>query len=634
VAAELKVVEDHFIRCGGGEFAVIVGMGSDGCAPRRKVMLQRLCASDSVYGLDDPTFKFRGAVRADRTVYTIDSQCFRHAVKRLLNQLKQQQRALQMGEHVITVAGCWAVMQEKQNESRLRLGDVNRDDRQSVDSAQRMAMHRVVNALNGDPKSEYCGLRWYLDLVGEFFDVFLSNHHTAAERVLKASHVYHSFLAWRRYVDGRGDLSLARNFITNVTLLDVAIALHSAVNAIRLCRDHSTMSLMLECLGEDCCERLFRFLGNMYVSERSFTNLDAHRRIGNLNGVTSMTADGMVKMPTAIHHKGDIIWHQNYPDHPPKPASIESKDVPTDAVLLAQWVQGRDAAISDMKCKFDYTITADDIVAVADEITRSFSGDDGQGDADEADDFVRPHAEDDRGTGDDDEAVDERVVDNVVRAQEIDDNVVPVDEEAPVEAKAVDLPKGPTTVIGPDGRHLNIVLLVSLLNHNVGNVRKVSAERLVRVQTKYDRVLALERRTPSAEELAESSRLVYLGCSVACVLVLGRVPTPYVGTVHKIVVTKSGKKRDAVNFDLSEQSDECSAVFTIKFLKEDAGAEADGPHVFRPCNDEGYASDIPSESVLFRVTFKYDPDSKTYELSREYMDEMREQVKALNKGKR
>jgi hypothetical protein len=161
-------------------------------------------------------------------VLSIDVQCWRHVLKRLVNFLRQVQRVLQIGEHIITIDGCWQLLEDP--DTRLRLADINRDDRQSVDSAQRVVMHRVVNLFDPSSESNYCGLRWYLELVGHFVDVFISNHHTAKERVFKASLVYHSLLIWRHSIKKHGsNLSLTRNFITNVTMVDACIALHCMV---------------------------------------------------------------------------------------------------------------------------------------------------------------------------------------------------------------------------------------------------------------------------------------------------------------------------------------------------------------------------------------------------------------------
>jgi hypothetical protein len=478
-------------------------------------------------------------------------------------------------------------------------------------------MHRVrdrLATLIASGSHSLVGLHWYVTIVGEFIDIFVSNHHSVWERARKASLVAHSFILWKASIIHCDHLNIKEHFLTNQTFVDVLIVLHGVVNLMAVAKDMKCEPLQLERTGSDACESLFLKLGSQQVAQRSFTALEAHRTVGRMNAAAILVADDSVNM-FKVHSKRDVIWNRNYPNHGSKPMAISHDRLPTRDELRRAWEEGLKEAIDRLEkltvLQAEETMVTDSCFTCGNTLNSSIRN---WMDEDE----VLSELDDDAKQDSASVHFHEDDVDDIVAYDAVAADIVAHDEDEQIKVLS--------TVDGPnDMGKVNINLLVSLLNHNHGGTSSnISSDRLTRVRSRYEDALA-SNRMPNDEELRAEKRVIYPGTEVVCIIQDANGPRMYVGTVFRIV-DRQAKFKILSWFDLRTLTNGAHGPMLLIKFKEPIQNRW---YEFVDCDKVNYASEVVAASVLFRITLLYDIDREVYVVDEAYRKTIQDELDIL-----
>ena len=134
------------------------------------------------------------------------------------------------------------------DEHGLSLEDIHRKDRQNFKSAQCLCSRKVVdcllpmqtNAQYGSPERTQ-GTELYLDIVGDYVDIFASSTLNLRERVVFASKVMWFLKLWRLFIaygeHGDDIPKVGVNFISQQCFIDIIMSCHFVILLIKMFRD-------------------------------------------------------------------------------------------------------------------------------------------------------------------------------------------------------------------------------------------------------------------------------------------------------------------------------------------------------------------------------------------------------------
>lgn len=251
----------------------IVSHASDGDNRRRKLQLDSVCAGS--FGLDRPGFIMKGE-EVGEDVLLMDQDAV-HCGKKWRNGLLHAHRKLYYGGSLAT-RNLLRLVRDRQNFSQSEHGllesDIDPQDVQNFGAVQRLAFPRVRVCLESVAQhGQDCkGLILHLYILWCFLEVFFGVA-SLRERVRLASFVIHITYMSHAYVLRHGHgLTLTHNWLSRETTSDVLMAMHFAVNLIRLFRDRFPhLPVPLSRAGTDCCEDLFADVGQQTRNKHNAT---------------------------------------------------------------------------------------------------------------------------------------------------------------------------------------------------------------------------------------------------------------------------------------------------------------------------------------------------------------------------
>lgn len=303
----------------------LVGHASDGDGRRRSAMLQnyyRVCKElDRNFDIDWEGFDLKAQIDSHGNVNGLDDQDWIHNVKKLINPLDSSCRLLLLGDFVVRMEHIQKVLNTMPfDEHGLNLEDTYRKDRQNFKSAQTLCSRKVVNCLvkmrteaSYGPPERTEGTELYLEIVGDYVDIFASSTLNLRERVVLASKVMWFLKLWRLFIahgDHGDDIpTVGVNFISQQCFIDIVMSCHFVVLLMKMFRDKfPSLPVPLSRTGSDVCEIFFSKVGGMAGVERSYNFGDLLRAASTLNRQAEIEGDDDgVRFPRA-HKKMKTVW--------------------------------------------------------------------------------------------------------------------------------------------------------------------------------------------------------------------------------------------------------------------------------------------------------------------------------------
>ena len=185
-----------------------------------------------------------------------------------------------------------------------------------------------------------------------------------------------------------------------------------------------------------------------------------------------------------------------------------------------------------------------------------------------------------------------------------------------------------TSIVTDDGIHLNRTLYIAMKNHaNKIGTSTISSDRLQRVRTHYNKTVNM----PKYDLSGDNGRLIMLGCNVAVVCATDDGNKPFIGSVVRITrkASENAKKRTLLDWldcnQLSESED--YHLITIKFMVQHH--ENDAWYTCPPNTVDVETSDVPAETIMFRVVLQYDKDMSVHILDSVFMEEIKAEMAGL-----
>lgn len=267
---------------------LIIGHASDGDSRRRQLMLAEYKAydGDRLQAMEWPGWMFTGKLDCHGDATGLHDQDFIHNGKKLINPIDSPVRMPQLGANVVTLTHLGLVCNKFTcDQHGLKLEDTTRKDRQNWASAQRICQLRTRNCLallqtsKEVHQERTLGKELYLEVCGNYIDIFLSPTLNLRSRVVLASKVSFFFRLWKLWfqfgdhiVGGNSKkLTTARNFVSMQCFIDVQMSCHFVVLLICHFRDkYPHLPVLLHLTSNDACEFIFSKIGGMEGNERAY----------------------------------------------------------------------------------------------------------------------------------------------------------------------------------------------------------------------------------------------------------------------------------------------------------------------------------------------------------------------------
>ena len=354
----------------------LVGFSSDGDSRRRKLMLhyalgaeaEKLvcfcCDPNSLqrgcvrvrYGLhDEPTFTMKAwkfIIKDKATGEThfriryIGDQDSIHCGKKLINCAHHPSRQLRLGPYLYAHMNAITTNMNSQTreETGLLRGDDCRIGWRAMDwpSAIRLMTRKHLTSMdnlcegrreNQVPNESVRGTMEYLKICRMYTSIYADWSLSHTERIRRAGYVVTYLRLWFCYIDNDPNLTVAENFISREAFQDVLLSCHAAVLLIMANRDLTPwQATNLIRAGTDCCEDFFSFAGASVANKRVFSTLEVRHTIHNHLTVEMLAALGDITIPKSTSHRRQI-W-----DHEGEKVGVEEWQ--TDAVLKKAWKKG------------------------------------------------------------------------------------------------------------------------------------------------------------------------------------------------------------------------------------------------------------------------------------------------------
>lgn len=592
----------------GSTVGCIVSHASDGDHRRRKLQLDSM--RDGVYGLDRPGFLLKGE-KVDGEVILMDQDAI-HCAKKWRNSSLHPHRKVMYGTSLAHKNLLLPVLKNfSKEEHGLLEDDINPADLQNFPAAQRLAFPKVRDCLRELPikaptESHDCkGLILHLHVMWAFLEVFFGNK-SLIERVKLASFVIHMvFLGYAFVLHAGHGLTVAQNWMPKETCLDILIAMHFAINLIRLHRDKFPhLPVHFSRAGTDCCEDLFADVGQQTRNKHNATPGEFLERCSQLVRREALKSDTMLGLKYAGNKRRENLWHKGngYPTDAEAKAALDRAlrffAHVSDAACCGAWDAGFDMARDEAR----KVGMADVLIRVGLWDTpwmpfltmlqnRARAGNQPEAEVDEAtadDDGYYNFADGHDGEGDG--TCDEQLVGQIRAAvvdavQELDD----LQKQAEATADGRQLPEkkiSPYVYVPALGGMVHKMRLVAEMNQNPG---KIPLDRLQRVR----------QHTVNGQMVVDSGGEVGLFDNI-CVCVEGKdgMWSWYLAKV--LVMTKETDTGGRVDYQLpvSLDSTDRSLKLTVKYYK----AVDDSNKLFSYGGFEGEENDpVALSSVIARV---------------------------------
>ncbi|MCO5564819.1 hypothetical protein L7F22_018487 [Adiantum nelumboides] len=293
------------------------------------------------------------AKMVDNGVIGLHDQDFEHNGKKLVNVLDKPERQLAIGDVWITLNRVLIVYDAFSiDKHMLRKGDIRRDDCQNWVGAQKICSRQVQCCLgelanNGNARKEQSMLetKAYLEVVGDYIDIFLSQHLNLVERVHLPRKVSF-FQIWRPWISQHPHYTLTINFITKEAFLDVQLSCHFVVFLIKCFGDfYLGLKCPLHLLGSDAAEIFFSKIGSMVGQERSYDLMDMLHTIGILDRLAHFECKEDCSLFARAHKKQEHVWSElNHNESLPKADLVDYNCVSTDENIINALKKGLESA--------------------------------------------------------------------------------------------------------------------------------------------------------------------------------------------------------------------------------------------------------------------------------------------------
>ncbi|MCO5573933.1 hypothetical protein L7F22_027711 [Adiantum nelumboides] len=291
---------------------MIIGHASDGDSRLRRLMLfDYMDTSGSRFGIPWKGWPL-SAKMVDNGVIGLHDQDFIHNGKKLVNVLDKSKRQLAIGDvwitlnHVLIVYDAFSV-----DKHMLKEGDIRQDDRQNWARAQRICSKQVQWCLgeNGKARKErsMLGTKAYLEVAGDYINIFLSQHLNLVERVHLAGKVSFFFQIWRDFYPG--------------------------------------LKCPLHLTGSNAAEIFFSKIGSMVGQERSYDLMDMLHTAGILNRLAHFECKEDGPLFARAHKKQEHVWSElNHNESMPKAHLGDYDGVSTDEKIINALKKGLESA--------------------------------------------------------------------------------------------------------------------------------------------------------------------------------------------------------------------------------------------------------------------------------------------------
>jgi hypothetical protein len=214
------------------------------------------------------------------------------------------------------------------DEHGLKLEDVKRQDRQNWASAQRICQEKTRECLRklrltSDVHQERTlGTEIYLQICGDYIDMFLSVRLDLQSRVVLAAKVSFFFRLWKLWIK-HGDHGVLGNsksvnaqesFVSQQCFVDIQMSCHFVVLLISLFREkYPTFLVPLHLTGSESCEMFFSKIGGMVGMERAYDFHELVRCANTLNQLAKVEygSDGLKF--ARVHNKQANVWADLHP---------------------------------------------------------------------------------------------------------------------------------------------------------------------------------------------------------------------------------------------------------------------------------------------------------------------------------
>ncbi|KAL3678263.1 hypothetical protein R1sor_021219 [Riccia sorocarpa] len=310
----------------------IVGHASDGDSRRRKLIIaDYLSPSSERWRLDWEGWSLSAMFCSSGDVYGLGDQDPIHNGKKMVNPLDRSTHPLVLGEHHACLEHVHLVYKLYSHDVHgLNLDDVIRRDRQNWAGPQRLCSRAVQNCLKlledrpDEQRERTLGTRLYLEIVGDYIDIFFSVKLDLFSRIVLCSKVSFFFRLWRLWllrgnheVSGSTQSLSEKNMVSHECWLDVQMSCHMVVLLCRMFRDqYPGYEVPLHLLGSDCCEHFFSRVGGMAGYERNYDFGDLMSCASGLNRIAWMEYGEENIQVGKSHVKQRTIWGKLHPLHP------------------------------------------------------------------------------------------------------------------------------------------------------------------------------------------------------------------------------------------------------------------------------------------------------------------------------
>ena len=231
----------------------VIGHSSDGDQRRRKLMLQLSTCSEGDRLQPVPreegfylTCRKENQEEGGYIIRELADQDYVHNLKKLVNPLDHASRQIRMGPFLVHICHIEKVyVRFSHDEHGLRLADVQRQDRQNFQSAQRLVFVQVQNCLQrilegtedmrADPGVK--GTLVYLQVIHMYGNIFCGTT-SLYDRLLDASTVAHFLAIWHNFIKSTPGLRQDANFISRQSYIDVELSCHMVFTLVCYMRDN------------------------------------------------------------------------------------------------------------------------------------------------------------------------------------------------------------------------------------------------------------------------------------------------------------------------------------------------------------------------------------------------------------
>lgn len=326
---ELKRMWDLYCREGVGP---VIGHASDGDARRRKLMLEDYLGKSNDlprYSVGWEGWRMSVSVLPNGDREGFGDQDQPHNGKKLINPLDRVTNLIVLGDAFVALGHVDKVYNVfSQDEHGLCYDDIQRTDRQNWAGPQRLASRKVqclLFALSSertaqDMHEKTLGTMFYLEVCGDYIDIFFSKKLDVRGRIVLASKVSFFFRLWRLWLKF-GDHSVTgnrsvseKNMVSIQAFHDVNMSCHFIVLLICYFRDKfSTLQVPFHLLGSDCVEIFFSKVGGMSGHER---NYDFGSLLDSAVGINRLSCFEYGEEELRVgrsHKKQDHIWGKLHP---------------------------------------------------------------------------------------------------------------------------------------------------------------------------------------------------------------------------------------------------------------------------------------------------------------------------------